>query len=153
MMPGPHPEMDELILYCMGVPRAEQGSAPARKVDAATVDRVRLHLKECADCRAQAALLCSDLALVAMAVPQVTPPADAKARLFKAAGVAMPQTGTSSAGVSNNNVLPMKGRRQSPGLIWAGWIAAAACLFYAVQVREANHGMRQQLSSENALLI
>ncbi len=155
MTPELHPELDDLIRYCMGTPNAED--------DAATTDRVRKHVAECADCRAQVAQLSSDLALVAMAVPQIAPPAGAKDRLFKAAGVKLPQSAQASATASSlrastppssaTNVLPMKPRRHSPGLIWGGWVAAAACLFYAVQLREANQGMRQELRTETSQLI
>lgn len=146
MTPQQHPDMDELILYCMGTPHAEG--------DAAASERVRQHLAECPECRAQAARLCTDLALVAMTAPQIAPPSEAKARLMKAAGVDLHTSATAAAPgkslPSNNNVVPMKPRRHSPGLIWGGWVAAAACLFYAVQLREANQGMRQQLQTETA---
>ncbi len=74
MTPDLHPGMDELIQYCMSSAHATPGTPE----DAALADRVRLHLKDCADCRAQAALLCADMTLIAMAVPQVAPPAGAK---------------------------------------------------------------------------
>lgn len=155
MTPELHPELDDMILYCMGTLDAEDGTT--------TSERVRKHVAECAECRAQVALLTADMALMAMAVPQIAPPAGAKDRLFKAAGVTLSQTTHTSlaasslpagaSGSSSTNVLPMQPRRHSPGLIWGGWVAAAACLFYAVQLREANHGMRQQLRTETSELI
>lgn len=143
-----HPGMDELILYCMGAP---DPTAP----EAATVDTVRLHLKECAECRAQVAQIQSGMALAAMAVPQIAPPAGAKGRLFQAAGLDLDKvtkTPTSTAGVQTN-VVPMKPRRYSPGLVWGGWLAAAACLLYAFSIRQANQGMRRQLRLETAQLV
>lgn len=150
MTPDLHPGMDDLIQYCMSSVHA----APATPEDAALVERVRLHLKDCADCRAQAALLCADMTLITMAVPQVAAPAGAKARLFQAAGLDLAEAEAKTAAAKlNANVAPMKPRRPSPALIWGGWVAAAACLFYAVQVHESNQGMRQQLLSENAQLV
>jgi hypothetical protein len=142
--------MDELIQYCMSSAHATPGTPE----DAALADRVRLHLKDCADCRAQAALLCADMTLIAMAAPQVAPPAGAKGRLFQAAGLDLAEAEARTAAAKlNANVVPMKPRRHSPALIWGGWVAAAACLFYAVQVHETNQGIRQQLLSENAQLV
>jgi hypothetical protein len=150
MKPDLHPDLDELILYCMGTADAQS--------DADANDRLRRHLEGCAECRAQASHLLADLSLVAMTVPQIAPPASAKDRLMKAAaGVSVaagdePAKQAASAG-AGPAVLPMKPRRHSPGLIWGGWVAAAACLLYAVQLREANQGMRQQLQTETAEII
>ncbi len=142
-----HPGLDDLIQYCMGT------------LDAASADRVRLHLLECADCQAQLAQLRTDLALTAMIVPQVSPPSGAKDRLFQAAGIDLPAT-TKTAGAqgesglnvvpASENVVPMPHRRRGAALAWVGWVAAAACLFYAVQVHEANQGMREQLRAQIA---
>jgi len=143
MTPQLHPELDELILYCMGTPNA-QGENTANS-------ELRRHLETCPECRAQVSQLCSDLSLVALAVPQIAPPAGAKNRLMQA--VAASSKNTSSVAPASFNVLPMKPRRHSPGLIWGGWVAAAACLFYAVQLRESNQGMRQQLRTETSELI
>lgn len=150
MTPDLHPGMDELIQYCMGSVHA----TPATQEEATLADRVRQHLKECADCRAQAALLCADMTLLTMAVPQVAAPAGAKQSLFRTAGLDLAKAEAEAATAKiNPNVIPMKPRRHSPALIWGGWVAAAACLFYAVQVRESNQGMRQQLLNENAQLV
>jgi hypothetical protein len=150
MTTGKHPELDELIEHCMGSTHAAN-------------DSVRLHLNECAECRAQAARLCGDLALAAMSVPRVTPPAEAKTRLFQAAGLdpkyaAAP---TTSAAVSpagrgvkaNSTVVPLKTHRPSPLLIWGGWIAAAACLFYAVHVHDDNEVLNRQLRSTTSAMV
>ncbi len=153
MTPEIHPDLDQLILYCMGKP------APATP-EAAEVDQVRLHLAQCAECRARVAQLRSDMALAAMAVPQVAPPADAKARLFQAAGLDLAKITAAAApaaaklpSAASGNVIPMKPRRSSPGLIWGGWLAAAACLLYAFSIRQANQDMRQQLRLETAQLV
>ncbi len=156
MTPELHPGLDELVLYCMGISGAEG--------DAAANDELRRHLEECAECKAQVTQLCSDMSLVAMAVPQIAPPAHAKDRLMKAVAADLAQSGATpiensaaapprATPVDHSNLVPMKPRRHSPGLIWGGWVAAAACLFYAVQLREANQGMRQQLQTETSEII
>ncbi len=156
MTPDQHPGLEELMLYCLGSPSA------------AADDPVRLHLKECAHCNAQMALLRGDMALAAMAVPQIAPPAGAKERLFQTAGLDLAQatktaklqgkTGNAEATAvssvaATGNVIPMKPRRVSPGLMWGGWVAAAACLFFAMHLRQANQGMRQQLQTETAEIV
>lgn len=157
MTPELHPGLDELILYCMGIAGAED--------DAAASSQLRRHVEGCAECQAQVSYLLSDMSLVAMAVPQVAPPARAKDRLMAAVGADLTQSGAAPGVVTGaaaplpthvaatSTVLPMKPRRHSPGLIWGGWVAAAACLFYAVQMREANQGMRQQLQTETAEIL
>ena len=146
-----HPELDDLILYCMSTP----GSAPRDPGDAAAVERVRHHLKECGECRARTALLRSDMALVTMSVPQIAPPPGAKQRLFQMAGIPLPAVAEKpKLMVTSMPAEPDAGkapsplpRHRSPALLWGGWLAAAACLLYAVQVREVNQGMRQQLQA------
>ena len=151
MTPDLHPDLDEMIQYCMGT------------LDAASAERLRAHAEQCAECRAEIARMQKELALASMAVPQVAPPAGAKNRLFAAAGLDLPQTSQTAgmlAGktaettpVADGKVVSIESRRTSPVLTWAGWIAAAACLFYAVQVREANQGMLQQLRTETAQIV
>lgn len=154
MTPETHPGLDELILYCMGLPLAEDASVSS--------DQVRLHVQACPECQAQVSRTLSELSLLAMSAPQVAPPPLAKDRLMKAVSADMAQSVPSAASnaipsdarqTDPSNVVPMKPRRHSPGLIWGGWVAAAACLFYAVQLRDANNGLRQQLHIETAQLI
>lgn len=47
-------------------------------------------------------------------------------------------------------MIPLRPRRSGAIAAWTGWIAAAACLFYAVQVRDANQVMRHQLHLQQA---
>lgn len=150
MTPDPHPGLDELIQYCMGT------------LDAASAEQVRRHAEQCAECRTEVARLLTELALTAMAVPRITPPAGAKDRLFQAAGLdlthALPTPGslaesTEQTSPSTGKVVDIESRRHSPVLTWVGWIAAAACLFYAVQVRETNQGMLRQIRTENAQIV
>ncbi|HET9086957.1 MAG TPA: anti-sigma factor [Acidobacteriaceae bacterium] len=153
MTPETHPGLDELILYCMGLPQAEDASV--------NDDQVRLHVQGCNECQAQVSRTISELSLLAMSAPQIAPPPLAKDRLMKAVSADMAQSipsdanaGQSSARpADSSNIVPMKPRRYSPGLIWGGWVAAAACLFYAVQVHDANTALRQQLHIETTQLI
>lgn len=160
MTPGQHPDLDELILYCTGTPAGGEGEGSAS-------EQLRQHLAKCSDCRAEIARLREELSLVAMAVPQVAPPASAREHLLRAVAeeprAAVPQpaerSGTSKpvAPLDNvdslDNVVPMPVRRRSLGLMWGGWLAAAACLFYAVQLRDSNRGMRQELQTATAQLM
>lgn len=146
-----HPDLDELIQYCLGTPPA-----------GASGEAVRLHLAECSDCRATVEAIHADLALTAMSVPRVAPPAEAKARLFQAAGLDLAAAEKSSSStrtipiappVGRPALVPAQSRRSSPGLLWGGWVAAAACLFYAVQLRMTTHSLHQQLRAATAQIL
>ncbi|MES2219814.1 MAG: anti-sigma factor, partial [Acidobacteriota bacterium] len=43
-------------------------------------------------------------------------------------------------------------KRTNPVLLWGGWVAALACLFYAVHVRDINQNMEHLLAIETAQL-
>lgn len=162
----PHPDLDELILYYMYTIGADDNAG----ADAAIIDRVRLHLESCAECRDRIARLRGDIALLTMSAPRIAPPAGAKERLLRMANVPIapemettaaparpallvPEGSGSGATSDSGNLRPMPARRRSPGLLWGGWVAAAACLLYAVQVRDSNRGMQQQLRTETAELV
>ncbi|HWF67432.1 MAG TPA: anti-sigma factor [Acidobacteriaceae bacterium] len=162
MTPDKHSDLDELIQYCMGASDA-------------VLDSVRLHLRECVECRAQVERLYADMALVAMTAPPVRPPSAAKERLFQAAGLnlaqaekaalgtpvsavdskspASPTSQASPTSPAQPSVIPLRPRRSSPGLIWGGWIAAAACLLYAVKVHDTNRAMQSQLRAATAEIV
>jgi hypothetical protein len=159
MTPDLHPDLDDLILFCLGTP----SGAPESKEDTATVERVRLHLQRCQECSAEAALLRADFALVAMSVTQVPPPDGAKERLMQAAGIrTAASTGKSASiksfpapvrdGSGSHGIAAVRARRTNPALIWGGWVAALACLFYAVHVRDVNQVMEHRLTIETAQL-
>lgn len=147
---GQHPDLDELILYC-----ADNSDAAA--------ERVRTHLRECAECRAEVERIRTDVVLATMVVPQVRPAAEAKARLFQAAGLSLtqiekvasdkPVSEIDSKSTVQPNVVPIKPRRSSPGLVWGGWIAAAACLFYAVRLEDTNRAIRRQLNAATVEIV
>jgi len=159
MTPDLHPDMDDLILFCLGAPDGE----PESKDNTAAVDRVRQHLQRCPECSAEAAQLRTDLALVAMSVPQIPPPAAAKERLMQAAGISSAARPTSSASVktfpsmvpekpASRGISTVPGRRTNPALVWGGWVAALACLFYAVHVRDLQQNTQHSLILETAQL-
>ena len=160
MTPDLHPDMDDLILFSLGAP----SGAPETKEDAAVIERVRQHLPHCPECSAEVAQLRADFAMVAMSAPQVPPPPGAKERLLQAAGVHPPASTGKSApiksfpapvrGASNTRggIAAVRTRRTNPALIWGGWVAAVACLFYAVHVRNVNQGMEHLLAIETAEL-
>ena len=153
MTPDLHPELDDLIFYCMGSVDAPEA--------AAVMDRVRAHLQQCAECRAQVEDIQADMALVSMSVPQIPPPAEAKERLFQEAGVPLPGPTGRSASIKTFPLPvaegfrgggPIRPRRPHPALLWGGWVAAMLLLFYAVRVRVANQQIQHQLQIETAQL-
>ncbi len=156
MTPELHPDMDDLILFCLGTP----SGAPESKEDAAVIARVREHLPRCASCTEEAEQLRADFALVAMSVQQIPPPAAAKERLMQAAGVSAASTSAKAATIKAFPT-PVRGRsgsgggpvavpvkRTNPALVWGGWVAALACLAYAVHVRDVNQDIQHQLAIE-----
>jgi len=160
MTPELHPDMDDLILFCLGTP----SGAPETKEDAAAIERVRPHLQRCAECSAEVAQLRADFALVAMSAPQVTPPPAAKERLLQAAGVHSSTAAAKSASVDSfpapvedaantrSGIETVRALRTNPALIWGGWVAALVCLFYAVHVRDLKQNMEHRLTLETAQL-
>jgi hypothetical protein len=157
MTPDLHPDMDDLILFCLGTP-----AEPESKEESAAMERVRQHLQRCEECSAEAAELRNDLAIVAMSVPQIPAPAAAKERLMQAAGVSLASPTNSASTESFASAIPEKSgprsitavpaRRTNPALIWGGWVAAFVCLFYAVHLRVVQQNMAHRLILETAQL-
>ncbi|MGH9617420.1 MAG: anti-sigma factor [Acidobacteriaceae bacterium] len=148
-----HPDLDDLVLYLAG----SSHDAP----EAAVIERVRLHLRECWECREQVAQLSADIAHLAMSVPQIAPPLAAKKRLFQAAGIPIAENQnaplaakTVSIPIREASVSPAfppgRARRTNPALVWGGWVAAAILLICAISIYVANQGMHRQLQTEVA---
>ncbi|HET9099127.1 MAG TPA: anti-sigma factor [Acidobacteriaceae bacterium] len=159
MTPDLHPDMDDLVLFCLGTPAGE----PESKENAAVMERVREHLRRCPKCSAEAAQLHADLALVAMSAPQVAPPPAAKERLMRAAGISASSGTTKSASLktfpapipevpASRGVTAVRAKRTNPALVWGGWVAALACLVYAIHGRDVNQDMEHRLMIETAQL-
>jgi hypothetical protein len=159
MTPDLHPDMDDLILFCLGTP----SGMPESKEYAAVIERVREHVPRCPECSAEAAQLRSDFALVAMSVEQVSPPEAAKERLMQAAGIHLSASTGKSVSVKtfpkpvrqesgSQGIAAVPVRRTNPALIWGGWVAAIVCLFYAVHVRDVNQNMKNRLAIETTQL-
>lgn len=150
-----HPDLDELIKCCVGNSDADT-----------EMEAVHSHLRECLECRAETERLHTEIALATMTVPRVGPPSEAKQRLFQAAGVeiapdtiAQPSSGKrilklgSEQAVTTPDRVPVKPHRATPALVWGGWIAAAACLFYAVHIDDTNRALNQQLRAATAQIV
>ena len=157
MTPDLHPDMDDLILFCLGTP----AGAPESKADAAVTEQVRVHMQRCPECSAEAAQMRSDLARMAMSVPQIPPPASAKERLMQAAGVSSASNAIKSAPLQSftepdrdgsAEIKAVRVRRTNPALIWGGWVAALAFLFYAVYLRDLKQNVEHRLALETAQL-
>jgi hypothetical protein len=159
MTPDLHPDMDDLILFCLGTP----SGAPESKEDAAVIERVRLHLQGCPECSAESAQLRSDFALVALSVPQIPPPEGAKERLMQAAGVHPTASTGKPASVqpfptpvrddsASRGIEVVRARPTNPALIWGGWAAALVFLVYAIHVRDVSQNVKNRLTLETAQL-
>ena len=143
-----HPDSDDLLLYCM------------QSLDSAATAQIRAHLQQCSECSNAVAKFNADLSLLALSVPLAAPPADARQRLLDAAlgkpitaRDNMPSTATSSAAAKN--VVAIDSQRKSPARVaaWMGWVAAAACLYFAVNLHQANQHLHSLLQSETAELL
>lgn len=157
MTPDLHPDMDDLILFCLGTP----AGASESKEDAAVIARVREHLQQCPECSAEAAQLRTDFALVGMSIPQISPPPTAKERLMQAAGVSSTSSTGKSASIKtfpvrdvsgSQGIAAVRARRTNPVLIWGGWVAALACLVYASHVSDVNQNIERNLTIKTAQL-
>jgi hypothetical protein len=144
-----HPALDELVLYGIGT------------ADADTRERVRPHLSECAQCRAEIERIHTELALTAMVSSEIAPPLAAKERQFKAAGLNLPESEkrvVRPAAAIPSDAPPVQAtvvstRRTSLVLAWIGWAAAVACVFYAVHVRNGSNALRRQTRAQDARIV
>ncbi|HEY2857129.1 MAG TPA: anti-sigma factor [Terracidiphilus sp.] len=134
-----HIPHDDLALFAM------QALTPD---EAATV---REHVRTCAPCRAELAMLEGDLALVAMSVEQHPIPAGARDRfLARIAADAPPQTAPNKTDdrVNARVVSIDTPRRKSAFTTWVPWLAAAALIVLAIgqqlQVRSLHDQVTQQ---------
>lgn len=139
MISALHPDPDDLVLYCM------------QSLDSAATAQIHAHLRECAECSASAAEFRTDMALLALASPQATPPPAARQRLLDAAmaetQAAKPKLVAATPTAGNLATFPP---RRGPAATWVGWAAAIASVFYIVHVRKTNASLNNLLQTETA---
>ncbi len=138
MMAAQHPDSDALLLFAL-----DPGSRP---------ESVTEHVRQCALCQQEIAETQRVLAMSAMSAAESMPPAGARERLLQAAGVpATPQRVESDRTAKVTRMEPHRSGTGRP-LVWAGWIAAAACLVYAALLHTTNARMGRLLGQQSAEL-
>ncbi len=138
MTDGTHIPQEDLALYAMQALSAEESAA------------VRLHLAECAPCRAEVAEISGDLALVAMSVDQHPLPEGARQRFIDRIGAgsaAAPQPVSAPAAI-----IPIDtGRRPRVSFVWVPWTLAAALVLVAVGLGVKVRLLNQEIQRQSAL--
>ena len=137
MTDGRHISQEDLALYAMQALSLEE-SAP-----------IRVHLAECAPCRAELAALSGDLALVAMSVEQQPVPQGARQRFLAriAADAASAQPASKSTVIAID--APRPARRIAA---WIPWAAVAATILIAVALQWQLISLKSELQVESAQL-
>jgi anti-sigma-K factor RskA len=125
-----HIAAEDLTLYAMRALTPEEDAV------------VRLHLDECASCRAELALISGDLALVAFSAEQHPLPAGARQRFMEKIA-SQPELPRKSRAVSIGD------RRTKPN--WIAWMSAAALLVVAVFLGADAWRLQQKLEAEKEL--
>jgi anti-sigma-K factor RskA len=132
-----HNTQEELASYAMqNLPVEESAS-------------IREHLQNCAPCRAELAEVCSDLALLGIAVEQHPLPAGARERFLKriaTSPAAKPQDSTAEV-----TPISVKSTRRGPGF-WIPWGAAAAMAIATVSLGVQNRALNDELQDESNLV-
>lgn len=136
MTGGRHISQEDLALHALQALSAEESAA------------VRLHVAECAQCRAELAALSGDLALVAMSVEQQPVPEGARERFVQRIA-ASPQRAAAAP------VIPMDSKRPAkPASRWIPWSAAAAlvllCLGLGMRIQVLNQKLAETAALEAA---
>jgi len=133
---GKHIPLEELASYAM------QNSAEESA-------EVRLHLEECADCRAALAEVSGDLALVALSVEQHPIPQGARGRFIDKISAGAP----ASLKAAPAPVVPITRERPARGLIvWAPWLAVAALVVLAISLGMKIQSLDQRLQDQAVLV-
>jgi Anti-sigma-K factor rskA len=143
MTDGRHISQEDLALYAMQALSLEE-SAP-----------IRVHLAECAPCRAELAALSGDLALVAMSVEQQPVPQGARQRFLDriAADAASAQPPQKSAAPVVVPVIPIDAPRPARRIAaWIPWAAVAATILIAVALQWQLTSLKSELQVESAQL-
>jgi anti-sigma-K factor RskA len=130
-----HNTQEELAVYAMqNLPLEESASMKA-------------HLQTCADCRAELAQVCGDLALLGIAVDQQPLPEGARERFLKriASGRELE--------AKTAEIVPVADRGSRPGAgFWLPWAVAAAVTIVAVLLGVQNRALNDELHDESNLV-
>jgi len=138
MTDGRHISQEDLALHAMQALSSEE-SAP-----------IRVHLAECAVCRAALAALSGELALVAMSVEQHAVPVGARQRFLDRIAPAaapaqpVPQTAAETTVVSIDS--PRPAPRVAP---WIPWAAVAAMILVAVSLQWRVSSLNKELQLQS----
>jgi len=133
MTDGEHIAQEDLALYAMRGSSEEESAM------------VRLHVKECAQCRAELEKLAADLAVVAMSVEQHPLPEGARQRFIEkiaAAPAAQRPTGQATV-IPIRNEKPV--RRSGA---WVPWALAAVLALIAITLGVQVNSLRRELRED-----
>jgi hypothetical protein len=138
MMQGEHIPQEDLVLYAMQAMQSHELAA------------VRLHLDGCAECQRVLAEVNGDLALVAMSVEQKPLPEGARQRFVERLAADAFRTGGAVAAP----VISMESKRPvRSAVLWIGWFAAAASLFFAFSLLQKVRLLSDQLAKQQQAAI
>jgi hypothetical protein len=141
MTDGRHISQEDLALYAMQALSLEE-SAP-----------IRVHLAECSVCRAEAAALSGDLALVAMSVEQQPVPAGARQRfLDRIAADAADAKPASKSAISSPVIAIDSPRPARRVATWIPWTAVAAMILISVALQWQIRSLNKELQDSSAQL-
>ena len=135
-----HIPQEDLALYAMQALSTEETAA------------VRLHLDECAACRAEVAQLSGDLALVALSVPQRPLPEGARQRFVERISADAAANPASSQAVNAPVVSIDSGRAEKKVYSSISWAAVAAMMIFSLGLLLKMGSLKQELKQQAALI-
>jgi anti-sigma factor RsiW len=139
MMQGEHISQEDLALYAMQALSPEEALV------------VRMHLAECALCRAELAEVSGDLSLVAMSVEQHPVPEGARQRfLDKVSAESQSATQQAVALLAAQEKTP---RRMTSLSAWISWVAVAALVVAVVSLNRKVTSLTEQLSEQSSAAV
>ncbi len=131
-----HIPQEDLALYAMQALSTEETAA------------ARLHLEECAECRAEVAKLAGDLALVALSVDQHPLPEGARQRFIDKVSADAAANPTAEAPVVSID----SGRTERKTYSSIPWAAVAAMVIFSLATFLKMGSMKQELKEQSALI-
>ena len=140
MTDGRHISQEDLALYAMQALSTEESAA------------VRLHLAECALCRAELAEFSGDLALVALSVEQHPVLMGARERFMQRISASGMEPSQPGAVVPIHSPIQSTDERpQRKRAVWVPWMAAAALLVLAISLGVEVQRLKVRLDHESSL--